>query len=119
MSSAILKTIDASQMPSARRGPVDDEAVSIVRPIIEDIQADGEAAVRLYAEKLDGLAPGAPLLMGKDVLADALKQIDPGQRELLERVAGRIRSFAQAQRDALASVERPIPGGAVGHWIAA
>ena len=118
MTPAILKTLDAAQLPSARRGPVDDEALATVRPIIEDIEAEGEAAVRRYAETFDGLAPGAPLRVGKDALGDALGGIDPGQRELLERVAGRIRTFAEAQRDALGSVERSIPGGAAGHQVA-
>ena len=118
MTAAILKTIDAADVPSARRGAVDAEALATVRPIIEAIEAEGEAALRRYAEQLDGLAPGAPLIITKDQLADALAEIDAGARELLERVADRIRSFAQTQRSALGDVERSIPGGSAGHQIA-
>ncbi len=116
MNPILLKTIDASQLP-ARRRPVDDEAIAVAQPIIDDIAAGGEAALRRHAEALDGLAPGGPLVIAKDQLAAALKQIDPADRELLERVAGRIRSFAEAQRDALGDVERAIPGGRVGHQV--
>ena len=118
MTAAILKTIDAAQLPSARRGPVDAEAVATVRPIIEAIETDGEIALRRYAEQLDGLSPGAPLIVSKGRLTDALGQIEAGDRELLERVAGRIRSFAQTQRSALGNVDRSIPGGSTGHQIA-
>jgi len=113
----LLKTIDAAQVTCERPVAVDAEALSVARLIIEDIEAEGEAALRRYAERLDGLPPGAPLILTKAQLAAAFEQIDPADRELLERVGGRIRSFAGAQRNALREVECSIPGGRVGHTI--
>lgn len=40
------------------------------------------------------------------------------QQELLQRVAGRIRAFAQAQVDSLKPMEMAVPGGRAGHTIA-
>jgi len=113
----LLKTIDAAQLPPGGRSPIDDESLAVVRPIIDEVAAEGEPALRRRAESLDGLAPGAPLVLDKSELADALAQIDPADRELLQRVAGRIRSFAEAQRNALTAVDLPIPGGRAGHQI--
>lgn len=41
------------------------------------------------------------------------------QQELLQRVAGRIRTFAQAQRDAITDVTVSVPGGTAGHTVSA
>ena len=41
-----------------------------------------------------------------------------GDRARLERVAARIRTFAEAQKRALGPVSITVPGGTAGHWIA-
>ena len=117
MTDSLLKTIDPTQLPRQHRSPVDDDAMAIVRPIIDAVANEGEPALRRYAETLDGLAPGASLLLDKPQLTDALEHIDPADRALLERVAERIESFANAQRSALDEIEVPIPGGRAGHQI--
>jgi phosphoribosyl-ATP pyrophosphohydrolase/phosphoribosyl-AMP cyclohydrolase/histidinol dehydrogenase len=53
------------------------------------------------------------------VLNRALASLATADRERLERVAERIRVFADAQRCALAAVTVPLPGGAAGQWISA
>lgn len=40
------------------------------------------------------------------------------QQELLQRVAGRVRAFAQAQRDSISDVHVRVPGGLAGHTVA-
>jgi histidinol dehydrogenase len=40
------------------------------------------------------------------------------QQELLTRVAGRIRAFAQAQRDSVTDISVAVPGGTAGHTVA-
>ena len=117
MTTHLLKTIDPTQVSSERRSAVDDEALAVVRPIIDSLATEGEQALRRVAEELDGLAPGAPLLLGRPQLTEALGQIDPSDRELLERVAKRVRGFALAQRNALSAVDVAVPGGRVGHQI--
>jgi phosphoribosyl-ATP pyrophosphohydrolase/phosphoribosyl-AMP cyclohydrolase/histidinol dehydrogenase len=50
-------------------------------------------------------------------LETALRGLDAADRERLERVAGRIRAFAEAQRGALRDVLVPVPGGFAGHRV--
>ncbi len=118
MTARLLNVIAPADVASCRRRPVDDEAVDVAQSIITDITHRGEAALRHYAETLDGLSSEAPLFIRKKQLAEARDQIAPADRALLERVAERIETFAQAQREAITEMERPIPGGRVGHWIA-
>jgi len=115
--SECLKMIRVAQIASERRRAVDAEALSVVRPIIEEIQAEGEVALRRYAEELDGLTAGSSLLVTKAELAEALRGIDSADRQLLERVGERVRSFAEVQRSALRAVDCAVPGGRVGHTV--
>jgi histidinol dehydrogenase len=117
VTNALLKIIDPAELSLQRRSPVDADALAIIRPIIDEVAAEGEPALRRYAEKLDGLAPDAPLRIEKAQLVAALQQIDKADRELLERVADRIESFANAQRSALDEIEVPVPGGCAGHQV--
>jgi histidinol dehydrogenase len=97
---------------------VDAEALAAATPIVAAVRISGEAAVRAYAERFGDVAPGAPLWHGHAALAQALASLPAGDRERLERLAERIRVFAEAQRCALAAVTVPLPGGAAGQWIA-
>lgn len=96
----------------------DPEASATAARIVEDVRARGESALREHAERLDGLAPGAPLLLGREVLERALADLPREQRSLLERTAQRIRTFAAAQRQCLAPLDLAVPGGRAGHrWL--
>ena len=57
-------------------------------------------------------------MLGRPELERALAALPSDQRELLERTAGRIRRFAEAQREALVDLRVPVPGGAAGHTVA-
>ncbi len=103
---------------AARRGAVDSETLAAARVIVEDVRAGGERALRAHAERLGDLAPGAPLVIGPSELERALRALDASDRALLRRTARRIREFALAQRDALAALAVPVPGGFAGHEIA-
>ncbi len=106
---------DVKRRPGAA---VDAEAVAAATPIVAAVRTGGEPALRAYAERFGDVAPGAPLWHGPAALARALASLPGADRERLERVAERIRSFAEAQRCALAAVTVPLPGGAAGQWIA-
>ncbi|HEX4628338.1 MAG TPA: histidinol dehydrogenase [Gemmatimonadales bacterium] len=103
-----------------RRSPdsVPRDAVVVATAAIEAVWSRGERALREYAERFGDVLPGAPLVIERDALARALARLPASDRERLERVAARIRSFAEAQRQALAVVTVPVPGGAAGHWVA-
>lgn len=89
-----------------------------VAAIVGDVRARGEVALREHAERLGDLAPGAPLVIPRETLASALGAMKDGDRERLERIADRIRAFAQGQRGALGAFTTSIPGGRAGHVVA-
>src|SRR2546426_159816 len=66
-------------------------------------------------------APAAPALgprVGAPALREALALLPAGDRARLERVAERIRGFAEAQYRALCPVAVSVPGGVAEHQIA-
>jgi len=85
---------------------------------VEAVRLRGEAALREYAERFADVAAGGPLFLERATLDRALAGVPAADRARLERVAERIRVFAEAQKRALATVTVPVPGGAAGHWIA-
>ena len=104
---------------SRRRGEVvTAEAIVVAAPIVGAVKARGEAALREYAERFSEVPPGGALFVERAALDRALAALPAGDRARLERVAGRIRAFAEAQRRALGAVTVAIPGGEAGHWIA-
>jgi phosphoribosyl-ATP pyrophosphohydrolase/phosphoribosyl-AMP cyclohydrolase/histidinol dehydrogenase len=118
MSCPLLLRILPDQIPSLRRDPVDAETLSVATRIVDDVRGRGEAALREYAERYDGLLPGQPLVIERTELLAALDAIAPDVRELLGRTADRIRRFATAQQQCLQELTCVVPGGAAGHTIA-
>ena len=85
--------------------------------IVDAVRERGLVAVRKYAERFGEAQPETPLVFGRREIADALDALDGESRGVLERVAGRIRSFAEAQRAMYKDVVKPTPGGEGGHTI--
>jgi phosphoribosyl-ATP pyrophosphohydrolase/phosphoribosyl-AMP cyclohydrolase/histidinol dehydrogenase len=113
-----LKTVAAADFqPSAAAKPLDAETLAAAEAIVNNVRENGVAAVRQYAAKFDGLANKAPLLLGRAEMQAAAERLDAGDLALLERVADRIRKFAQAQLDSLAALTTEVPGGQAGHSI--
>ena len=94
------------------------DAFEVAAPIVAAVRAHGEAALREYAERFGDVAAGEPLFLERALLDRALVDLPDGDRARLERVAERIRAFAEAQKRALGVVTVTVPGGAAGHWIA-
>jgi histidinol dehydrogenase len=89
----------------------------VAGPIVEDVRTRGEAALREQAQRFGEIAPSDPLVVERPALERALGSLDRADRERLERVAGRIRAFAVAQRRSLADVAVRVPGGMAGHRV--
>ncbi len=115
---SLLPLRSVEDILSGRGTPVQAEALRVAAAIVNDVRERGEAALREHAERLGDIDPGAPLIVTREHLARAAEQLDPSERKRLERVGDRIRTFAQAQRDAVREVEVAVPGGRAGHWIA-
>lgn len=112
-----LRIVAPDEVPAAAPTPVDEATMQRAREIVDAVRVGGEDAVRGFAEILDGRARSAPLLIEGAALDASLARIDSGTRALLERVAGRIRTFAEAQVAALAPVDVAVPGGRAGHDV--
>lgn len=114
----LLPRRTAAAIRSSMASVFDPAIVAAASAIVEDVRTGGEPALRAYAERLDGLRPGSPLVMGRDEMKDALKAVTGEDRTRLERVADRILRFAEGQRGCLQPFETAIPGGWAGHTIA-
>ncbi len=119
MSERLLALRSVPQLASRRRDAVSPETLAQVAPIVDAVRTGGEAALREYAERLGDVQPGwgAPLFHERAELDQTLARLPASDRARLERVAERIRLFAEAQRAALCPVRVPVPGGVAEHRI--
>jgi histidinol dehydrogenase len=68
-----------------------------VKRILAAVRRRGDAALRQYAERLDGLAPSACLRVTQEEMAAAWEQTPQDLRKSLQAAATNIRRFAQWQ----------------------
>jgi len=114
----LLKTIKASDFkPDAAPRPLDEATLAAADAIVSGVREGGREALVEYAKKFDGHVDGQPLLLERDALEAAKARLDADDLALLERVADRVRKFAQAQLDAMSDLEMDVPGGKAGHSI--
>lgn len=113
----ILRTIPASDMPAVRAEPLDAATLAEASRIVDDVRARGLDALVEHAVRLGDLRAGDPLVLRRDALERAFTSLPPADRALLERTAERIRSFALAQKRALAEIAVPVAGGRAGHEV--
>ncbi|HET8712652.1 MAG TPA: histidinol dehydrogenase [Gemmatimonadales bacterium] len=118
MSGRLLPPRRVAELVQRRGGAVSEAAMSAAGPIVRDVAARGETALREYAERFNEIKEGASLFFDRAALVRALQHMAATDRERLKRIGDRIRSFAEAQLRALAPVDVAVPGGRAGHWIA-
>lgn len=112
-----LRRIEPGELRRRGRGPLDPQTISDAARIVQRVREGGELALREHALRLDGLAAHEPLTLDRNALEAACNSITRDTRALLERTAGRIRRFAEAQRACLRDLSLEIPGGAAGHTV--
>jgi len=113
----LLQPRSVEEIVRRRGAPVPAEALIAATRIVEAVRRGGEAALREQAERFGELLPGEPIVIERPSLEKALRGLDRADRECLERVAGRIQAFAEAQRGAIRDVVVPVPGGFAGHRV--
>ena len=96
---------------------IDAETLAAAEEIVTRVKTNGETAIRQYAETFGERNSDESLVIGRPELESATQRIPHQQRELLERVAQRIRDFAEAQRQSLKPISVDVPGGQAGHTI--
>ena len=112
-----LRRVTPTEVDAQQREPFDDETERIAAKIVEDVRQRGEAALREYAEGFGEVEPGDRLVLERAELDETLTSLPGEQRTLLERTAGRIRTFAEAQRASLDNMTAPVTGGQAGQRI--
>jgi histidinol dehydrogenase len=89
----------------APRAATNDEPVDIVRAIVADVCARGDAAVREYTERFDGCVL-ADLRVPAADLEDALARAEPEFRAALEYARDEITAYHRAQEATPVAVDR-------------
>lgn len=112
----------------AARGTTFAKLEGRVQKIVNEVRRDGDRALRRYAERWDGLAPGQPLLVSQGEMRSALRTLTPQLRKALRVAQENIRRFCEWQKPSpwtkthkgislgqvvqpLASVGCYVPGG--------
>ncbi len=83
--------------------------------MLDEITRAGDAAALRHAVRLGDLRDGDRHLYTADDLREARDRLPVRERDVLERVAERIRAFALAQLGCLNDLTLSIPGGEAGH----
>jgi histidinol dehydrogenase len=86
-----------------------------VRRIVQSVRRDGDRALRRYAQRWDGLAPGDSLRVSDSEMKAALAASSPEFRAALETAAASIRTFCEWQKPA--AWERVRQGRTLGQLV--
>jgi len=119
MTIPLLRRINPKNLPEQKYSANDDGIFEKTHKIVSDVRNDGANALRKYASIFDHLPPNEPLIKTQDELEAAFTSLPCDVRQLLQRIAERIRCFAVAQRECLLPLSMTINGGTCGHSIAA
>jgi len=113
-----MRRLSPEEVERTDRRAVDPETLEAAAEIVDAVRLEGETAVRRHSERFGETASGDPLLVGREELDRALTALPEADRELLVRTAGRIETFARAQRESLQEMTHEIAGGRAGQQIA-
>ena len=89
-----------------------------VSDIIDNVCANGDAALREYSERFDGFVRDS-FRVSREEIDAAYAQMDPSDIEDLKAAKANIEAFARVQRDSMTEVKdfSPQPGIYLGHKI--
>lgn len=99
------------------RGAVNTAKVDgVVREVLAAVKSRGDAALREYAEKFDGLQPGQPLLVSREEMQAAWEATAEELKAAMRLAQANIRAFAERQLPRAWSF-RPVEGMEVGQIV--
>lgn len=110
----VLPLKQAGEIIGPRVAAVDAETLAQTATLVEDVRSGGEASLRALAVRFGDRRAEDPLVLGPEVLNEALRGLPDAQRRVLVRTAHRIRAFAEARRADVADTELGIAGGQAG-----
>lgn len=97
----------------------DEETYLSTRSVVADVKARREEAVLELALKYKEIeaSDASLLILPREKLQEAYDGLDVKTRDVLDRVASRIRAFAEEQRKSLAPLSVSVCGGKIGHSL--
>ena len=110
----ILPRTKASSLLKRRQVQLDD-AIAVVRPILEAVRKDGDKALLAYAKQFDNFDRKSPRISPKEC-EQAAKSLTPAFIKAVKIAAANIRNFAKLQLPKATSVEL-APGLQVGFIV--
>jgi len=113
----MLRRISTGEISASRREVLDAKTCAEAAAIVEDVKTRGEEALIDHGRRLGDWRDGEPVVLDRNDLEAGFAQVSDCDRELLERAANRIRSFASAQRRAISDMSIAVSGGRAGHTI--
>ena len=84
---------------------------SIVKGVIDDIRANGDAAVKKYSMQFDKWDPETGFRLSREKVDEIVASVDPQIIADIKEVQQNVRTFAQAQKDSLKDFELTIAPG--------
>ena len=99
-----------------RHTVVDERAAPVARRIIESIRRGGDANLRRFSARFDGLAQQTPSQVSPDEMNQAWREASSGFRSSIQQAARNIQRFAQKQMPKSWTFEQ-IPGLEVGQQV--
>ena len=101
--------------PEADRAADDAKTRAVVEATLQDIEANGDAAVRALSEKFDKYSPASFRLSAEEI--DALMgQLSARELADIRFAQEQVMNFAKAQRDSMLDIEvETLPGVILGH----
>ncbi|CUA88409.1 histidinol dehydrogenase [Chelatococcus sambhunathii] len=103
--------------PKQAEGPDGRAVEATVRQVLHAVRMQGDAALRIYSARFDGMVPERFEVSGAE-RAEALANLDPQTRNDTEFAIERVRAFAEAQLATLLPLEvEALPGLHLGHRV--
>jgi histidinol dehydrogenase len=97
----------------SRRTTVDERATPVARRIVDAVRKDGDAALRRYAARFDGITQQQEFRIAEDEMKRAWREASPVIRSAVQTAAKNIRRFARKQLPKDWTFEQ-VPGLTVG-----
>ncbi|MHC4975675.1 MAG: histidinol dehydrogenase [Planctomycetota bacterium] len=117
MTPPLLKPASREELLTRQSQTIDPSLLAEAQSIVSQVRQNGLDAVLRFGKKFSEITNTSEIVLTPDDMRNALETIPTADRAALERAADRIRTFAQAQRDAIKDLTIPIPGGEAGHTI--
>lgn len=112
-----LRRVKPEEVKALTLSPIDDVTLEQAGAIMKDVRSGGEAKLIEIGVRFGDLKPGDDYLISRAEMEKVYNALPEAEQALLHRVAGRIRTFADAQRASITDVSVKVPGGTAGHTV--